>query len=110
MSILKKALAFSIFITLCGTVNASGFSSFTMIVQTITNDAHTEVRVAGVTSNPDQCLNTNGYTLETMQSNYAAMMSTLLSAQLARKTVRFLISGCGSNNLPKITSITLNSN
>ena len=110
MSILKKALAFSIFITLCSAVNASGFSSFTTIVQTITNDTHTEVRVDGATSNPDQCANTNGYALETAHSNYAAMMSTLLSAQLAGKTVRFWLSGCGSNSLPKITSVTLNSN
>ncbi|WP_196161754.1 hypothetical protein [Reinekea sp. G2M2-21] len=86
---------------------ASGSTASGKIEHLYLNNTWTMVSVSGISENPDSCESTAYYAIIPSDSNYSALHSTLMAAQLAGKTVKFWVNGCSGqgNKHPKIVSV-----
>ena len=90
---------------------AGEFSIFGEITEVYTGADWTMVRYSGSAKNPSGCEGTAYYSLNLSHANYEGVLSSILAAQMAKKKVRFWLSGCGGQNgkYPKIMSIQVKS-
>ena len=91
-------------------VYAGGSTNYGEITELYVNNNWTMVRVQGVTANPDSCSGSGYYALNPADKNYEILHSTLLTAQIAGRKVKFYLSGCSgqSQKYPHIISVWLN--
>ena len=95
-----------LFLPLC--VHASGGgTAWGQITEAYINQGWTMVRVNGVSDNPDSCPSTAYYALSPDDPNYQALHSTLMTAQIAGRDVRFWVYQCGGQSMtyPHIISV-----
>lgn len=94
---------------LASQVSASGPTQLGLVESFYVNAGFTMVRMEGVVDNPDECQSTAFYALEPSQPGYEVLHSTLLTAYVSGKTVRFWVDGCGGQYgyYPHIKSVTV---
>lgn len=92
--------------------HASGGTSWGKITETYVHQGWTMVKVNGVTENPDNCASVIYYALHPSQESYEYLHSTLLSAMISNRRVRFWVDGCKGqhNHYPNIRSVFVSAN
>ena len=104
---LKKVVALMVFSVCSVQASANQFSPFGEVTESYTSSAWTMVKLSGAMVNAEGCPKTGYYAINSGSSNYDAILSSILAAQMAKKTVRFWLAGCAGQQgeYPKIVSI-----
>ena len=107
---LKKIVVSLVFFACTAQVSANQFSQFGEVTESYTASGWTMGKLSGNQVNPDGCPKNHYYAINRGAANYEAFLSSILAAQVAKKTVRFWIGGgCAGQNgeYPKIQSIQI---
>jgi hypothetical protein len=87
----------------------ASWSQLGKITQTYTHADWTMVTISGDQVNPDNCESNAYYAINTSEKNYEGILSSILSAQMSGKEIRFWLTGCSvqGGKYPKIISIVI---
>lgn len=93
-------------------LQASGGTNWGKITETYVHQGWTMVKVEGVTDNPDECESLTYYALNPSQPSYEFLHSTLLTAMISSRKVRFWVDGCSGQHskYPHIKSVFVGGN
>lgn len=108
---MHKSLTFFILIVFSNISLAGSATPSGKILQTYTHGYWTMVKIDSQSTNSYGCEKPYWYGINHEDKNYDGLLSSLLAAQMAGKTVSFWVAGCGGqgNEYPKIVSITIKS-
>ncbi|WP_157234621.1 hypothetical protein WKI13_11540 [Teredinibacter turnerae] len=108
---MRKISAILIALLSTNLVEAGEATTQGKIIASYTSGAWTMVRIDSQSTKTFGCEKPNWYAINSGDSNYQTIVSSILAAQMAQKEVSFWVSGCGgqAGSYPKIESIVINS-
>jgi hypothetical protein len=85
---------------------APGFSAAGTISQANARETQFEIVLPGVTSNPMACADASGiFRITNAASNYSTIVSLLITAYAAHKTLQVWNSACDTDGVPLISAV-----
>ncbi len=87
--------------------HAAGATAWGTLTELYVHGSWTMVKVDGITENPDNCISTDFYAISPSDNNYNALHSSILSAYVAKKQIRFWVRDCAGqqDKYPHIISV-----
>lgn len=106
-----RAMASAICVLTAISVNAGELTPKGKITRTYTSGGWTMLAIDTQPTNTFGCDKGNWYATNTGDPNYQTIVSSILAAQMAQKSVSFWVGGCGgqAGSYPKIESVIVES-